>query len=164
MPLDVPSPSPTPPAVVCPRVTIAIDAPIRSADARAAEPFSFTVMTASALDDGTAVPAGAKGRGQVAVVEHAQRGGRGGVLALETRFVMLPEGRHVPATIDRVAAAPGSALGGSRNIPGLLGAIPGVGWFLGPYGYLHHGSDVTIEKGTTLTIVLGDGQALGTCR
>ena len=158
-----PTPAPTP-AIVCPRATVALDGPLSSGTARVGQPFRVSVTMATALEDGIAVPAGTKGVGIVSLVEHAQRGGRGGVLALEMRFLIMPDGRHVPASIDRTAVSPGRLEGESRNVPGIIGAIPLAGWVLGPYGYLHHGADVGIDKGSLLTVVLGDGQVDGICR
>lgn len=157
------TPAPTP-AAVCPRATVALDTTLSSATARNGEPFAFTVTTATALENGAPIAAGSKGMGLVSLSEHAARGGHGGLLAVETRYVLAPDGTHVPAIIDRTAMSPGRVSGESRNMPGVLGAIPLAGWVLGPYGYLHHGADVALEKGSLLTVVLGDGMIGGLCR
>ena len=56
------------------------------------------------------------------------------------------------------------ATGGSGNIPGVVNALPFVGYVTGPYGFIHHGKDATIQRGTRLAVVIGDEAALGTCR
>jgi hypothetical protein len=116
------------------------------------------------LADGTVIPADTPGYGVVSIAQHAQRGGRGGYVAIETRFVALSNGTHVPATIDWAAASNATATGGSRNIPGFVGAIPFAGYMLGPYAMLHHGSDIAIARDTRIPVVLGDEAAMGRCR
>ncbi len=100
----------------------------------------------------------------VAIASHAGRGGQGGYLVLETRFLAPENGPHVPVVIDRGTDAAAVALGGSANAPGLLGMIPLVGYAVGGYDSLHHGKDATIPKGTRIPVLIGDGALLGTCR
>jgi hypothetical protein len=116
------------------------------------------------LADGTPVPAGSIGYGLVAISQHAERGGRGGYLVIEARFVGLRSGAHIPASIDWAEATRATATGASMNIPGIVGAIPFMGYLLGPYAFIHHGKDVIIPRGAQLPVVLGDELAAGTCK
>jgi hypothetical protein len=148
----------------CVRVTVALEDDIDSARALADDSFRFVTVNDVRLADGTPVPAGSIGYGLVAISQHAQRQGRGGYLVIEARFVGLSSGVHIPAAIDWAEATRASATGASMNIPGIVGAIPFMGYFLGPYAFIHHGKDVIIPRGAQLPLVLGDELAAGTCK
>jgi hypothetical protein len=148
----------------CVRVNVALEDDIDSARARANDAFRFVTVSDVQLADGTPVPAGSIGYGLVAISQHAERGGRGGYLVIETRFVGLRSGVHIPASIDWAEATRATATGASMNIPGIVGAIPFMGYLLGPYAFIHHGKDVIIPRGAQLPVVLGDELAAGTCK
>jgi hypothetical protein len=162
--VEAPTPIPLAQRPPCGRAMVAVLDDIDSARARAGDPFSFRIVDAATGPDGTAIPAGNIGYGVVAISSHAGRGGQGGYLVLETRFLAPANGPHVPVVIDRGSDAAAVALGGSANAPGLLGMIPLVGYAVGGYDSLHHGKDATIPKGTRIPVLIGDGAALGTCR
>lgn len=149
---------------VCKRAVIALDMDVDSAHVHPGDPFTFRIESDTTAPDGSAIPAGTMGHGTVQVAQHAQRGGRGGYLVLDARFLALANGTHVPVTIDPVLGTNAIATGGSGNIPGVVNALPFVGYVTGPYGFIHHGHDVTIQRGTRLAVVVGDDAALGTCR
>jgi len=148
----------------CVRGTIAMTSDVDSASSRPGDSFGFRMVGAVTAADGTVIPAGAAGFGVVAISTHAARGGRGGYVVIETRFVAPAGGKHVPVTIDWGSAARATATGASRNIPGIVGAVPLVGYVLGPYGFLHHGKDVTIPRDAQIPVFVGDDIAAGTCR
>jgi hypothetical protein len=148
----------------CRHALVAMEETIDSSQAKSGDVFHFQLVDAATASDGTALPPGTRGYGVVANSAHAERGGRGGYLALEARFFMLGDGRHVPAIIDRFTDVAASAAGSSANAPGLLGLIPIVGYAVGGYDSLHHGKDATIPRGTRVGIFIGDDAALGTCR
>ncbi len=164
VPAEAPTPIPLAQRPPCARATVALLDDIDSARARAGDSFAFRIVDAATAPDGTAIPAGNIGYGLVAIASHAGRGGQGGYLVLETRFLAPASGPHVPVAIDRGSDAAAVALGGSSNAPGLLGMIPFVGYAVGGYDSLHHGKDATIPKGTRIPVLIGDGAALGTCR
>jgi hypothetical protein len=110
-----------------------------------------------------AIPADTPGYGVVAVSQHAQRQGKPGVLLLESRFIQLSDGTHVPATIDRTYTDE-TTRGATANAPGFLGMIPFASYALTAYGYIHHGKDATIPKGTKFYVIVGDDVATGACR
>jgi hypothetical protein len=148
----------------CRRALVAVEDNIDSARAKSGDVFRFQLAEAVTAADGTALPPGTPGYGVVANASHAERGGRAGYLALETRFFVLGDGRHVPAIIDRFTDVASSAVGASANAPGLLGLIPIVGYAVGGYDSLHHGKDATIPRGTRVGVFIGDDAALGSCR
>ena len=148
----------------CVRAMVAMDDAIDSSHAKSGDVFKFRIVDPSTAADGTVIPAGTIGYGVVANAAHADKGGRGGYLALEARFFALDNGRHVPAIIDRFNDVASVAAGASANAPGLLGLIPLVGYAVGGYDSLHHGRDATILRGTRIGVFVGDEAALGTCR
>jgi hypothetical protein len=148
----------------CLRALVAMDDTVDSSHAKSGDVFKFRIIDAGIAPDGTAIPAGSLGYGVVANASHAERGGRAGYLALETRFFVMGDGKHVPAIIDRANDQASVAIGSTANAPGLLGLIPIVGYAVGGYDSLHHGKDATIPRGTRVAIFIGDDAALGTCR
>jgi hypothetical protein len=148
----------------CVRTLVAMEDSVDSAHARAGDVFRFRIVDAATASDGTAVPAGTLGYGVVANASHADRGGRPGYLALETRFFALENGAHVPAIVDRARDEASTATGATGNAPGFLGLIPIVGYAVGGYDAMHHGKDATIPRGTRVGVFVGDDAALGTCR
>jgi hypothetical protein len=148
----------------CVRTLVAVEDGIDSAHAHAGDAFRFRIVDAATAPDGTAVPAGTLGYGVVANASHADRGGRPGYLALETRFFVLENGAHMPAIIDRARDEASTATGATANAPGFLGLIPIVGYAVGGYDAMHHGKDATIPRGTRVGVFVGDDAALGVCR
>jgi hypothetical protein len=148
----------------CVRAFAALEADIDTSRVHAGDAFPFRIVHAVVALDGIAIPENAPGFGVVAVASHAERGGRGGYVVIETRFVVLPNGTHVPVTIDWAGAQRAAATGSSQNVPGFIGAVPFVGYVLGPYGFLHHGKDVTIPRGAQIPVIVGDEEATGGCR
>jgi hypothetical protein len=146
----------------CARSVVAMAGDVDSARARSGDSFQFTTVEPIRAPDGTSIPVGTTGFGVVAIAQHAERGGRGGYVVIETRFLALPN-QHVPVTIDWTTAR-ASVTGSSRNIPGFVGAIPFIGYVLGPYGFIHHGSDITIGHGTRIPVLIGDDVATAACR
>ena len=150
----------TPP---CVRAEIALIDPINSANAHAGDYFRFRIVDAATAPDGTPIPAGNIGYGVVAFASHANRGGVGGYLALEPRFIRLADGTKVDVFADRLDSATSAKNGSTNNAPFYLSAIPFAGYLLSPYGYIHHGSDTTLPIGTRLNVLVGSDLALGEC-
>lgn len=158
--LGIAEPDDRPP---CVRTFVVMAADVDSAHARPGDSFPIKTVEPARAPDGTVIPPGTMGYGVVAIAQHAERGGRGGYVVIETRFLALPH-QHVPVTIDWTTEARASATGASRNIPGFVGAIPFVGYVLGPYGFIHHGKDVTIARDTRIPVLIGDDVAAAACR
>ena len=148
----------------CRHALVAMEESVDSAHAKSGDVFRFRLVDPVRAPDGTALDAGTLGYGVVANSSHAERGGRAGYLALEARFLVLGDGRHVSAIIDRFTDVGSSAVGATANAPGLLGLIPIVGYAVGGYDSLHHGKDATIPRGTRVGVFIGDDAALGACR
>jgi hypothetical protein len=148
----------------CVRALVAMTAAVDTAGARAGDSFGFRTIEPVTASDGTVIPAETKGFGVVAISQHAARGGRGGYVVLETRYVALANGAHMPVIVDWATAARATATGASQNIPGIVGAVPLVGYVLGPYAYLHHGKDVIIPRDARIPVIIGDDVASGGCR
>ncbi|GEM_PF-1175547 len=161
---QTPAAAPADARAICTRAFVAMEDTIDSANAKSGDVFRFRIVDPAAAPDGTALPAGTLGYGVVANASHAERGGRAGYLALETRFFVAGDGKHVAAIIDRANDQASVAIGATANAPGLLGLIPVVGYAVGGYDSLHHGKDATIPRGTRVGIFIGDDAALGTCR
>ena len=158
------TPQPPPPSLApCRAATVALRDTLDSANAKPGDAFSFQLVDATVAPDGTPLPAGTVGYGIVANATHADKGGRPGYLALETRFFDAG-GKHVAAIIDRANDEKTAATGSTANAPGVLGYIPIVGYAVGGYDALHHGRDATIARGTRFPVFVGDDVALGTCR
>lgn len=147
----------------CLRTDVVMTTDVDSAHARSGDSFAFKTVDPLRAPDGTTIPPGTPGYGVVAISQHAERGGRGGYVVIEMRFLVLPN-EHVPVTIDWTTATRVAVTGASRNIPGIAGAIPFVGYVLGPYGFIHHGKDISIVPGTRIPVFVGDDVALATCR
>ena len=148
----------------CERVLVAMDDNVDSAHAKSGDSFKFRLVDDAVTPEGIKLPSGTLGYGVVAISAHADKGGRGGYLAIETRFFVTPDGKHVPAIIDRANDNAASAVGASANAPGVLGLIPIVGYAVGGYDAMHHGRDATIPRGTRVGVLIGDDAALGACR
>jgi hypothetical protein len=148
----------------CVRTLVAMEDTLDSSKAKGGEVFKFRLVEPASAADGTLVPAGTLGYGIVSNVQHADRGGRPGYLAVETRFFVLGNGKHVAAIIDWATDAGSTAVGSTANAPYLLGLIPLVGYAVGGYDAMHHGKDATIPRGTRLAVFIGDDAALGACR
>ena len=148
----------------CERVLVAMDENVDSAHAKSGDSFKFRLVDDAVAPDGTRLPSGTLGYGVVAISSHAGKGGQGGYLALETRFFVTADGKHVSAIIDRANDQAASALGAGGNAPGVLGLIPIVGYAVGGYDAMHHGRDATIARGTRVGVLIGDDAALGACR
>jgi hypothetical protein len=161
-----PAPSPTPSDTrpLCARATIAVVEQIDSSRAHTGDRFTFRTVDDASAPDGTPIPAQSIGYGLIAAASHAQRGGKPGYLALEARFVTLPNGAHVPIVIDRFVPSHAIIAGGTANAPVFLGVIPFVSYGSGAYDFLHHGKDATIPFGTRIPVFVGDDIAAGTCR
>src|ERR1700685_1126973 len=78
----------------CVRSTVEMTTAVDSAHARSGDSFQFKTIAEARAPDGTLIPAGTLGFGVVAIAQHAERGGRGGYLVIEARFLALSNG-HV---------------------------------------------------------------------
>jgi len=148
----------------CVHALVAVLDDIDSAKAHPGDVWEFRLAENATAPDGTPLQAGQLGYGVIANATHANKNSTPGYLALETRFLALADGRHIPVIIDRHNDDSSVATGASGNAPWALGLIPFVGYAAGGYDALHHGRDAAILKGTRISVLIGDQAAMGTCR
>jgi hypothetical protein len=141
-------------------ITTALD----SRDTRPRSVFRFTIAGDDPSSSGS-------GYGVVDFVRGAKRGGVPGEIGIETRFVQLADGTHVPATILADASAASVFHGSTRNSPFILNALglakgrgfKDVAVAIGVYNFIHSGSQASVPAGTPLKLVLGDDYLTGAC-
>lgn len=137
---------------------------VDSSWARTGDRFRFLLADAVVASDGTPVPVGTLGEGIVGSADHAKRGGTPGYLVLEARYVALANGRRIPVLIDPFTASRIFVHGSTANAPPFLGIVPDVSYGVGACNFIHHGKDATVPRGTRLSVFVGDGALLDTCR
>ncbi len=126
---------------------------------------AFTFRIVEPVDARGALPAiaaGTKGFGVVAFADHAHGSGAPGKLVVEPRYLAMPDGSHFPVMADPQLAE-NFAEGSTRNVPGALELVPGIGLAVTGYNALHRGKEVVLEKGMPFRVVLGDDLASAAC-
>ncbi len=140
---------------------------IDTTTARVGDVFRFTTI---ASPDGSApgLPAGLTGYGIVTHAEHAKRG-RGGRLAIDTRFVANVDGSHVAtALLDAQAYVEGN----TRDLPVVAGALglfrpvpfKVLSGLASGYDFIHQGGQSVVPAGATLRLLVGDDYLTGSCQ
>lgn len=140
---------------------------VDSSDARPGDFFRF--QTVNAVTDGVAIaiPARTLGYGVVTVASPAGRDARPGVLVLEPRYLVLPDGRHLGVVLNHnVTGEPLDRSGATDSIPGYLGAIPfiGVGAAIGIFNYFRKGKNIVVPRGTVFTLFPSDDPSVEYCQ
>ena len=138
---------------------------VDSSDARPGDFFRFETINAVTQKATVVIPTRTMGYGIVAIASPAGKEGRAGVLVLEPRYLVMPNGRHVGVVLNHHADSLEKA-GNSENIPGYLGAvpIPGVGEAIGVFDYFHHGKNVVVPRGLVFTIFPSDDPSVERCQ
>jgi hypothetical protein len=162
-------PQATPAEIQIPTVPRCIDvdavmlSKVDSAVAVAGDSFSFKVTErVNSTKANPEIPAGTRGYGVVSFADHAHGSGTPGRLALEPRFLRLDDGTRVQVLADPQLAE-SFAQGTTGNVSGAFAFVPGLGLAVAGYNTLHHGREVVIGKGTSFTILIGDGLATAEC-
>lgn len=138
-------------------------ATLDSAKAVAGDAFAFkTSARVRATKFTPEIPAGTRGYGIVTFADHAHGNGLAGRLAIEPRYLRLADGTHVQVLADPQFAE-NFVEGATRDLNGALGLVPGVGIAVSGYNALHHGREITIQRGTEFTVLIGDELAAGQC-
>ncbi len=147
----------------CPETDIATITRMSSATDVGGGSFAFKTVRAIAASGALPeIPAGTRGVGVIAFADHAHGSGQPGQIVIQPRFLELPDGTHVQVIGDP-REAESFVAGKSKNLNGALAYIPGFGLAVNGYNALHHGEEVTIERGTQFRIVVGDALATGDC-
>ncbi len=129
----------------------------------AGDAFTFRIAEpVEARGSRPAISAGTKGYGVVAFADHAHGAGTPGKLVVEPRFVILADGSHYPVMADPQLGE-NFAEGSTRNVPGALELVPGIGLAVTGYNALHRGKEVVLAHGLPFRVVLGDDLAAAAC-
>jgi hypothetical protein len=112
---------------------------LSSATAAAGDEFSITTDDPITLLDGTVIPPGYRGKGEVTAAEHRGMMGKPGQLSVRFDYIRIGDA-HV-------------RLRGSKGEEGKSGVTSTVVLtvLFGPLGLIKHGSDVVIQKGQSVT-------------
>jgi hypothetical protein len=140
---------------------------VDSSDARPGDFFRFQTVNAVTSGASVAIPARTMGYGIVTVASPAGRDAHPGVLVLEPRYLMLPNGKRLGIVINHnVSGDPLDRSGSNNGIPGYLGAIPvlGVGAAIGIFNYFRKGKNIVVPRGTVFTIFPSDDPSVEHCQ
>jgi hypothetical protein len=125
--------------------------------------FTFTLAeSVAARGSAPAIAEGTKGFGVVAFADHAHGSGAPGKLVVEPRYLLLPDGTHYPVMADPELGE-NFVEGSTRNVPGALELVPGIGLAVTGYNALHRGKEVVLAAGLAFRVVLGDELAAAEC-
>ncbi|HEY9181462.1 MAG TPA: hypothetical protein VIO32_12135 [Candidatus Baltobacteraceae bacterium] len=136
---------------------------VDSGNAKPGDFFRFETINAVTSGNKIVIPARTIGYGVVAVASPAGGGGRPGTLVLEPRYLVMPNGTHAGVVLDHNTSDL-QRNGSSGNMPGYLGAIPGLGAAIGIFNFLHHGRNIEVKKGTAFTIFPAEGPSTERCQ
>lgn len=150
----------------CTVVAVQMMESVDSSDARPGDFFRFETVNAVTSGASVVIPARTLGYGIVAVAAPAgHHDGRPGVLVLEPRYLVLPDGRHFGVVLNHNTNSLDEA-GPSAGIPGYLGVIPvpGVGAAIGLFNYFRKGKDIVVPRGTMFSVFPGDDPSVERCQ
>lgn len=151
----------------CTVVAVEMLESVDSAEARPGDFFRFQTVNAVTAGARVVIPARTLGYGIVAVASPAGRDARPGVLVLEPRYLVMPDGEHLGVVLNHNANSdPLEKSGASDSIPGYLGAIPvfGVGAAIGAFNYFRKGKNIIVARGTVFTIFPSDDESVENCQ
>jgi hypothetical protein len=133
------------PASPAPSLLVRVETvePLSSLGSKRGDTFALRLLEAVALPDGSILPAGTGGRGEVVHAERAHAGGKPGELILAARFLETPQGRFRLRALrltgvgkDQAYPALGMAIAAEAALPGasLLAFFIRGGQFVAPAG------------------------------
>jgi hypothetical protein len=150
---------------LCPQVAAALSETIDTKKVKAGDLFAFATLSPIAIE-GAAIPAGTKGVGVIATLDHSKSQGHSGYLVLEARYLERMDGSHVPVAFPPGGDGRSQAFvrAGSSDA-GLIGYLPYyIGTAAGVYNTFHHGKDAAVVAGTHFEFIVGDAFYSGACR
>lgn len=138
---------------------------VDSSSAASGDFFRFETVNAVTIGTTVVIPARTMGWSEVVLASPAGHGGQPGVLVLEPRYLVLPDGTHLGVVLDRRAALL-DAHGVSHDLPGILGAvpIPGVSAAVGLFNFFHKGANVVVPRGTIFAVFPSDDPTVERCQ
>jgi len=162
---SAPAPVPTFNAALkrCVEADVRLDVKLSTAVNVAGDGFRFkTTGYIPRFGSQPAITGGTPGYGVIAYSSHAGAGGQAGMMILEPRYIVLPDGRHIQVMAD--PSGPNRIRSGkNKNAPGILEQLPLIGMAAGGYNALHRGKEVVLDKETLLPVLVGDGLADSAC-
>jgi hypothetical protein len=129
-------------------VRLRIQRTVSSADARVDDRIDFEVLEEIKLNDVVIVPKGGLAVGTVTQAKPKGRMGRGGKLDVNIDYVRLADGEK--AALRGVKNLSGAGKGGAMTA-GIV-ATSLIVWPAAPFFLFMHGKDITIPKGTEITV------------
>jgi len=150
----------------CTVVAVQMMDSVDSSYARPGDFFRFETVNAVTSGPDVVIPQRTMGYGIVAVAAPAGRhDARPGVLVLEPRFLVLPDGRRLGVVLDHNTDALDKA-GPNDGIPGYLGAIPipGVGAAVGIFNYFRKGKNIVVPRGAMFALFPSDDPSVERCQ
>jgi hypothetical protein len=112
---------------------------LSSATNRQGDTFTITLTSPITLADGTVIPAGFRGRGEVTAAERRGMMGRGGELAIRLEYLRIGP--------TRVSLRANKSSEGAAS----TGATIALTVLFGPLGLLKRGKDIDIPRGQEIT-------------
>jgi hypothetical protein len=150
----------------CTIVAVQMMDTVDSSDARPGDFFRFETINAVTSGPTVVIPARTMGYGIVAVASPAgPHDARPGVLVLEPRYLMMPDGKRFGVVLNHNTDVLDRA-GPNDGIPGYLGAIPvpGVGAAIGIFNYFRKGKNILVRRGTLFSVFPSDDPAVEHCQ
>lgn len=153
-PVGAPAPSKPSPAKTTVRIPegteirIAIDDGMSSKSATAGDTFAFRTTEAITLSDGTVLPAGYRGRGEVTDVEKKGMLGKPGILNIRMDYIKIGDTRlHLRRSSD------------TQGKSG-VGTTVALAVIVSPLFLMHHGAEAVIPKGQAMTVFVDEDTAI----
>ncbi len=129
---------------------------VSSGSSKAGEQFRFRIGEDIQLDDGTAVPAGTLGYGIVRAASSAGRHNRDGMVALEPRYLVLPNGsgvKRIEVTMNPMLPATWSPSEPLLNKAVSHVPLPVPGLVMTGVNTLRWGRNITLGPGFRFTVI-----------
>jgi hypothetical protein len=139
---------------------------VDSSDARPGDFFRFETVNAVTSGPSVVIPARTLGYGVVSVASPAGRDARAGVLVLEPRYLVMPDGTHVGVVLNHNNGGSLEKSGPYDGVPGYLGAIPffGIGAAVGVFNYFHKGKNIVVPRGAMFSVFPSDDPSVERCQ
>ena len=129
-------------------VHIAIDDPLSSKTSSAGDMFAFTTTDAIRLSDGTVLPEGYRGQGEVTDVEKKGMLGKAGHLNIRLDYLIVGD--------VHVHLRQSTGVEGKSGV----GTTVALALIVSPLFLMHHGADAVIPKGRAMTAFVDEDTSI----